>query len=671
MSSNKIKQQIEELRREIEVHNRLYYQEQSPIITDQQYDKLLRELARLEDENPEYKTLFSPTMKVGAKPAKEFKNFPHTTQMLSLNNAFSFSEVEDFNRRVIKILEENEHNTEDIEYICELKIDGLSVAIIYEDGILKRAGTRGDGTTGEEITQNVLNIAPIPHKINTTGFFEVRGEVYLPYASFEQLNIEREKLGQPLFANPRNAASGSLRQLNAEVTKTRNLNIFAYGIGKVDEENMSSSQSAALEIIRKNNIPINENYKVCKTLEEVKEYIDKWDILRHELPYGTDGVVIKVNSFSLQKEIGFVARAPRFAIAYKFAPEEAETVVKDIKIQVGRTGALTPVAEMDPVILSSTKVSRATLHNMDEIERKDIRIGDRVIVRKAGEIIPEIVRSLPEFRQGQERNFIMPDECPACNAKIYKPEDEVAYYCVNPYCKAQKLERIVHFASRDAMDIDGLGPRIIEQIMEETELLNDPADLYKLTINDIIMLDRQAQKSAENLINAIDLSKNPELKRFIFALGIRNVGKESAELIANYVGSIEVLEQISADELENIDSIGKIIAKTISEYFALSESKELLKKFAEFGVIPKSCERKKVGGKLTNLTFVFTGTLSSITRSEGEEMVKNEGGKTSGSVSKKTNFVVLGTDAGSKHQKAVELGVKIISEEEFLEMMKG
>ena len=668
--SNEIKKKIEELRQEIELHNRLYYQKDAPIISDQQYDKLLRELMMLEDGHPEYKTLFSPTMKVGAPPVKEFKPFAHTTPMLSISNAFSFEEVRDFNRRALNILRDNDSEIEDVEYICELKIDGLSVALIYEDGILTGAGTRGDGTLGENITANVMAIDSIPKTVKTKGVFEVRGEAFLLYDTFDKINAERKKDGLPLFANPRNAASGSLRQLDPNVTKKRGLSFFAYGIGSNSGNNDPETQSAALELINENHIPINKNFKVCKTLSEVEEFLCKWETLRHSLNYGIDGVVIKVNSFALQRELGSVARSPRFFTAYKFAPEEAETVIKDIKVNVGRTGAITPIAEMEPVIISASKVSRATLHNMDEIERKDIQIGDRVVVHKAGEIIPEIVRSLPEFRNGTESKFKMPEKCPSCCEKIFKFDGEVAYYCINPFCKAQLMEKIVHFASRDAMGIDGLGPKIIEQIMNETKLLHDPSDLYKLTVNDIIKLERKAERSSNNLIDSIQASKTPSLKKFIYALGIRYVGREGAELIADYAGNLANLQMMTEEDLKKIDGVGDVVAKTVAEYFALKETKNLLKKFSDVKVVPEFGEATQKGDKFSGMTFVFTGVLDGITRKEGEEMIKTEGGKSSSSVSKKTDYIVAGKDAGSKLDKAQELGVKIINETQFLAMLK-
>ncbi len=668
MTKEEAKKRIEELRKEINYHNYLYYVKNAPIISDEEYDALMRELQELEAKFPEFITPESPTQRVGAQPAEEFKKVKHKIPMLSLLNAFSFEELRDWDERVKKLL----NTKKEIEYSAELKIDGVSVSLIYEDGKFKLGATRGDGYTGEDITMNLKTIHSVPlilnpgwEKLVKGKILEVRGEVLMPRESFLKLNKEREKKGESLFANPRNAAAGSLRQLDPKITAQRDLDTFIYYIVQGGTQ---KTQIEVLQDLEKLGFKVNPNYKLCKGIEEVIDYCKKWQEEVKKLPYDADGAVIKVNDLSLHEKLGYVARAPRWAIAFKFPVEQAETELLDIKVQVGRTGALTPVAILKPVFVAGSKISHATLHNEDEIRRKDIRIGDKVIIQKAGAVIPEVVRALKEKRTGKEKIFKMPKKCPVCGAPVIRPKGEAIVRCSNPNCFAMRRRAVLHFVSREAFDIEGIGPSLVDQLFENN-LISDPADLYSLTKEELQALERYAEKSAENVYNAIQSRKEIPLGRFLYALGIRHVGSETAEDLANYFGSLEKIKKAPLEEFLKVYGIGEKVAKSIYEFFRNPTNLKLIEKLKKAGVkiIEKSKPKTQ---KLKGLTFVFTGELESMTREEAKTKVRELGGKPSSSVSKNTDFVVVGKNPGSKYERAKKLGIKIISEEEFLKLIK-
>ncbi|HOF89666.1 MAG TPA: NAD-dependent DNA ligase LigA, partial [Armatimonadota bacterium] len=642
----------ERLRAEIERHNYRYYVLDAPEITDAEYDKLLRELEALEAAHPELVTPASPTQRVGAAPAKEFGTVRHRAPMLSLGNAFGHEEVRDFDRRVKRGL-----GTEaDVPYACELKIDGLAVSLTYEDGVLVTAATRGNGVEGEDITRNIRTIPAVPLRLRPVadlgGVIEVRGEVYLSRAEFDRINAEREERGEPPFANPRNAAAGSVRQLDPRITAARRLAIFCYALGKSGPLAFGT-HAELLAFIRDAGLPVNPQFRLAANADEVLEFCDAWEVERHTLSYDIDGVVVKVNDLDAQAALGFVSRSPRWAIAYKYAPEQAETTVRDIVVQVGRTGALTPVAIMDPVALAGSVVARATLHNEDEIRRKDIRIGDRVVIQKAGEIIPEVVRAIPEARDGDEREFVMPDRCPACGAEVVRPEGEAVARCTGVACPAQVKQRIEHFVARGALDIQGVGPALVEQLIANG-LIHDTADLFTLTADQLAGLERMGKKSAENVVAAIQGAKQPPLGRLIFALGIRYVGETVAEILAAHFCSLERLAAATEEELRGIPGIGPQIAGSVFVAFQQEQMACLLDKLRAAGVAPRAPAAPAVPvavGPFSGKTVVFTGALS-IPRDDAEAMVKTLGGKASSRVSKKTDVVVVGENAGAKADKA-------------------
>ncbi|RMF95035.1 MAG: NAD-dependent DNA ligase LigA [Candidatus Schekmanbacteria bacterium] len=665
MNEEEIKRKIEALKKEINYHNYCYYVLDSPEIPDAEYDRLFRELKKLEEENPHLITPDSPTQRVGAAPLEEFNRIRHLTRLFSLDDAFSEGEVLEFDQRIRKGLGKNVEFT----YVAEPKIDGLAVNLLYENGIFVSGATRGDGEVGEDITQNLKTIrsltlhmldSDIPHPSR----IEIRGEVYISKEDFIKLNDERIAAGEPIFANPRNAAAGSLRQLDPKITASRSLNIYLYGMGLCEGIEFLNHYDF-LQTIKKWGFRVNPEIKICHKIEDVLEYFKYIENKRNELEYEIDGVVVKVNEFELQRLLGEKTRAPRWALAIKFKPEEALTIVEDITVQVGRTGILTPVAKLTPVNVGGVEISRATLHNLDEIRRKDIRIGDTVTVRRAGDVIPEVVSAIKSKRTGKEKIFEMPTACPVCGAHIIR---EGAYFrCTSISCPAQIKEGIKHFASRGAMDIEGLGDKLVDQLVEK-EIVKDLADIYFLKADKLANLERMGKKSAENLIKAIERSKRCQLSRFIYALGIKLVGEYTAKLLADNFHSIENLKKKTEEELLEIDGIGPEVASSIVNFFKEEENLRVIEKMFSAGLVIEKTEAKK-GRKFEGKSFVFTGALKSFTREEAKRIVEAEGGKASSSVSKKTDYVVAGEDAGSKLDKAKELGVTIISEDEFIEMI--
>jgi len=663
--SNNVKRKIEELREKIRYHNYRYYVLDDPIISDNEYDQLMRKLIELERKYPQHISSSSPTQRVGAEPVSEFMAIRHITPMFSLSNAFSDEELIAFDQRIKKLIPQRK-----IDYIVELKIDGLAVALVYENGIFIRGATRGDGITGEEITSNLRTIKTIPLKLfgNDIPFrIEVYGEVYMKRSDFEKLNEERMKNEESLFANPRNASAGSVRQLDPRITAQRPLDTFIYR-ATFPEGHKFKNHIEVLNYLKKIGFKVNPYIKLCQDIKEAINYCRKWIEKKEELDYEVDGMVIKVNSLSLREELGSTTRSPRWAIAYKFPAQQVTTKVRDIIVQVGRTGALTPVAILDPVRISGSVVQRATLHNEDEIKRKDVRIGDTVLVQKAGEVIPEVVKAIKEKRVGKEKEFVMPSKCPVCGSKVFRPEGEVVSRCNSLTCSAQIKERIRHFASRDAMDIEGLGPAIIEQLVEK-RLIRDISDLYFLKRDNIISLERMAEKSADNLLAAIEKSKEKSLVHLIYGLGIRYVGVHTSEVITRYYPTLDKFRKADLEELIEINEIGPKIAESIVLFFKEKENLNIIEKLRRaglnFGQEKEKRKKEKEVQILTGKQFVLTGTLRDFTRSQAKEIISRLGGRVTGSVSKRTDYVVAGEDPGSKYQKAKKIGVPIINEEEF------
>jgi DNA ligase (NAD+) len=660
---------VVELRDAINRHNYLYYVLDQPEISDAEYDLLFRELEKLEKAFPDLVTPDSPTQRVGAAPLEKFAQVTHRVPMLSLEDAFSEEEMRDFDERVKRFL--GLPADREIDYVCEPKMDGLAVELIYEEGQFAVGATRGDGFVGEDVTQNLRTVRAIPLHLRTSNppqLLEVRGEAYLPLDSFRRLNAEREEEGDAPFANPRNAAAGSLRQLDPRITAKRPLALFCYAPGEVTGHEFTS-QHGFLGAMREWGLPVNPLIEKCAGLAGVLSYYRKVTEKRDELPYEIDGVVVKVDSYRLQRELGEKSRSPRWAVAWKFPPRQAVTVIEDIVPQVGRTGVITPTAHLRPVEVSGVTVSRATLHNWEEMERKDIRIGDTVVVERAGDVIPAVVQVLTDKRTGGERPLPIPAHCPACGSEVVKIPGEVAVRCLGLSCPAQIRESIIHFASRRAMDIEGLGEKYVEQLLR-LGLVKNVADLYYLTRDDFMQFERMGDKLAENLLTAIERSKHRELARFIFALGIRHVGEHTARLLATAFGSMEHLEKATEEELLSIREIGPQVAQSICTFFHNPENQRVIERLVAAGVTP-SVEEKRVGGKFTGKTFVFTGALTRFSRDDAKRLVEREGGHAAGSVSKKTDFVVAGAEAGSKLDKAKELGVTVLSEEEFLAMVES
>lgn len=663
MDFGQIKRKLEDLRNAINKYNYEYYVLDMPSITDQEYDLLIRELIEIEEKYPELITSNSPTQRVGDIPLEHFNKVSHKVPLLSLSNAFNEDELLDFDRRVRQTIK-----NDTVEYMTELKIDGLAVSLIYQNGELIRGATRGDGVVGEDITLNLKTIRSIPLKLEERIDIEVRGEIYLPKREFEKINRLRSENGEQLFANPRNAAAGSVRQLNPKIAASRALDIFLYGVGSI--ENMGIlSHSEALTHLEKLGFKVNKERQLYNNIEDVIKFILEWTEKRSTLSYDIDGIVVKVNSFQQQKYLGVTAKSPRWAIAYKFPAEEVITVLENIEVNVGRTGVITPIAELQPVLIAGSTVRRATLHNEDIIKEKGIMLGDYVVVRKAGDIIPEIVKVLPERRNGSERKFYMPTVCPACKSELTRFEDEIALRCINPKCPAQILEGIIHFASRNAMNIDGLGEKITEQLFDE-KLLSSIADLYSLKEENLISLERMGVKSVRNLLEAIEKSKDNSLEKLIFGLGIRHVGAKAAKILAEKYNTIDNLMNATKEDLMAIEEVGPKMANSITSFFNKSEVQEIINMLKSQGVnmVYKGLSFDDINrdSVFNNKTIVLTGSLSNYTRGEATRLLEDLGAKITSSVTKQTNLLIIGDNAGSKLEKAKEFGITILDENEFI-----
>ena len=659
-----VKKEMEELRQKLRHHEYQYYVLDEPEISDAAYDKLMNRLKELEKANPQLATEDSPTVRVGGAPREGFQTVRHERAMLSLDNAFSSDALRDWDRRV-----REGSGQEKIEYIAEHKFDGLSISLQYRDGVLARAVTRGDGTTGEDVTPNVKTIRSVPLRVHASvlkkaklaGSFEVRGEIMMTRKAFEALNRQQEQTGGKLYMNARNSAAGSVRVLDPAITAARRLDFFSYYF-LVDGKVPFPKHSDSLEILKQLHFRASDDWKLCQGIEAVIAYCEDWDEKREKLPYEIDGVVIKVNSTGIQNELGYTSKAPRWAIAYKYPARQETTVVNDIRVNVGRTGALTPVAFLEPVQVGGVTVSRSTLHNMDEVERLGVQIGDTVLIERAGEVIPHVLKVVKEGKN--RKPFRMPKNCPECGSAIHKSEDEVAYRCVNAACPAKRKESLLHYASRHAMDIDGLGEKIVDQLVDKG-LVKDVADLYTLKEDEVAALERMAEKSAQNLLEEIAASRKTSLARLIYALGIRFVGERTGQLLAENFSSLEELAEASEEQLVAVPEVGPKVAAAIAEFFSEPANKRLIKKLRDNGVRPKAEKREVKSDKLAGKSFVFTGGLDHRSREEAGEIVKQHGGTVSSSVSKKTSYVVVGADPGSKYDKAKELGVPILTEPEF------
>ena len=658
---------IKNLQKTLNEYAYFYYVKDQPKVLDSEYDKLYQELVQLETQYPESITPDSPTQRVGGVILDGFEKAVHEVPLYSLNDAFSKEELEAFDARVAKAL--GHHN---YSYECELKIDGLSISLRYENGRFVRGATRGDGSVGENITENLKTVRSIPMTLPERISIEVRGECYMPKESFMKLNQAREQEGLETFANPRNAAAGSLRQLDTKVTAQRNLSTFLYTVAEFGPLEVAT-QEDALQALERLGFKINPNRRICQTVDEIWEYITEYHEKRADLPYEIDGIVIKVNDLNLQDELGFTVKAPRWAIAYKFPPEEAETVIREIEWTVGRTGVVTPTAVMDPVVVAGTTVSRASLHNMDYIEAKDLRLNDHVIIYKAGDIIPEVDHAIVEKREAASTPYPKPTHCPVCGSELVHLEEEVALRCINPKCSAQMKEGLSHFVSRQAMNIDGLGPKVIEQ-MYEKELVKDVADLYYLTQEQLLTLDKIKEKSANNLLHAIEVSKANSAERLLFGLGIRHVGAKAAKILLEHYETIENLSQAKAEDILNLHTMGETIANSLTTYFANDEVRELLAELKAAGVNLRylgvtQAQLASVESPFKDKTIVLTGKLTTYTRDEAKAKIESLGGKVTGSVSKKTDLVIAGADAGSKLTKAQSLGIEVWSEEQMVEAL--
>ncbi|NPV82509.1 MAG: NAD-dependent DNA ligase LigA [Candidatus Aminicenantes bacterium] len=661
LSREEARKRIAELRRQIVYHEKKYYVDNDPQISDYEFDQLVAELRRLEEAYPEFLTPDSPTQRVGEKPVEGFPTITHRRPMLSIDNCYDVDGLKEFDERIRKLLP-----GEKIEYVCELKIDGLSMSILYLDGRYHQAVTRGDGFRGDEVTAQVKTIRSLPLTIPLKEEVEVRGEVYLPYESFKKINQEREKRDEPLFANPRNAAAGSIRLLDPREVAGRNLDIFLYYIF-IDGKEMPS-QWENLQQLKKLGFKTNPASRLCRSLEEVMDYYREWTEKRDSLEYDVDGVVIKVNSTRQRELLGTTAKSPRWAISFKFPARQATTRIKEIIIQVGRTGALTPVAILEPVQISGTTISRCTLHNEEELKRKDIRVGDYVLLERSGDVIPHVVSVMKERRTGREKPFAWPKNCPVCHTAIYKEEGEAISRCINPSCPARIRESILHFASRRAMNIEGLGEALVDQLLD-SGLIKQIPDLYHLKYEDLVKLERMGPKSARNLLDQIEESKSRELWRLIFALGIRQVGEKLAQSLARKFLDLEKLARASQEELMALEDVGPKVAASIVFFFRQPENLKLLERLKAAGLKFREKAEKAGPQPLQGLSFVLTGTLSSMTRDQAKEKIESLGGSVSSSVSKKTDYLVVGEEPGSKLEKARELGVKTLDEKEFLKMI--
>jgi len=664
------KKEIEQLREKLRHHEYRYYVLDDPEISDAAYDKLMQRLQALEAAHPELITPDSPTVRVGGTPREGFQTVRHARAMLSLDNAFSYDVLRDFDRRV-----RESSGLEKIEYIAEHKFDGLSISLQYAGGKLVRGVTRGDGTTGEDVTPNVKTIRSIPLQMDAAALkkaklpssFEVRGEVLMTRKAFEALNRQQELSGGKIFVNARNSAAGAVRVLDPSITAARRLDFFAYYLF-VDGKVPFPKHSESLGALKQLHFRASDDWKLCNGIEAVIAYCEDWDAKREKLPYEIDGVVIKVNSTGIQNELGFTSKAPRWAIAFKYPARQETTVVNDIRVNVGRTGALTPVAFLEPVQVGGVTVSRSTLHNMDEVERLGVQIGDTVLIERAGEVIPHVLKVVNEGKN--RRPFHMPTKCPECGSAIHHVEGEVAYRCVNAACPAKRKESLLHFASRHAMNIDGLGEKIVDQLVDKG-LVKDVADLYLLKEDEVAGLERMAEKSAQNLLEEIEGSKKSSLARLIYALGIFSVGERTGQLLAEQFSSLEELAAAKEEQLEAVNEVGPKVAASIVEFFSEPANRQLIKKLNKVGVHPTAEKRQVKSDKLAGKSFVFTGGLANRSREEAGELVQQHGGKVSGSVSKKTDYVVVGTDPGSKYDKAKELGVSILTEPEFEKLLRA
>ena len=655
--------EIAQLRKEIEKHNYNYYVADNPTISDYDYDMMMQRLIRLEEEHPELADENSPTKRVGGAVLKEFEQVTHEIQMQSLGDVVSEEELKEFDGRVRAAVDE------DPEYVVEMKIDGLSVSLEYENGRFMRGSTRGDGNVGENITENLKTVKSIPLVIeNAPRHLEVRGEVYMPKKSFAKVNAEKEENGEAVFANPRNAAAGSLRQLDSKITARRSLDIFIFNVQSIEGKEFKTHREG-LDWLESVGFRVSPTREVVHSIEDAYRVIERIGEERSGLPFDIDGAVVKVNSLRLREVLGSTSKVPKWAIAYKFPAERQETTVEDIFVQVGRTGVITPNAQLTPVRVAGSMISRATLHNEDYIRERDIRIGDRVLIQKAGDIIPEVAKVLTEKRTGAERVFEMPKVCPACGEPLFREEGEAALRCVSTNCPAQRIRSIIHFVSRGAMDIEGLGESVVEQLVNEG-LVSNTADLYYLKYEDIVGLERFADKSAKNLIDAIDKSRSNPLDRLICGLGIRLIGARGAKAIANRFGNMDAVMNASAEDFIQIDDVGEKMAESAAHYFAEPETVTLIERMKAAGV-NMTAEQTAAGGILEGKTFVLTGTLPTLKRGDAQKLIEENGGKVLGSVSKKTDFVVAGEAAGSKLDKAQSLGVAVISEDELLEMLNG
>jgi DNA ligase (NAD+) len=652
------KDRIEKLRDQIREHEYRYYVLADPTISDYDFDQLMRELQKLEQENPELVTPDSPTQRVGGEPAKEFPSHTFAFPMLSLENAYSEDELRDWERRALQLA-----GTESVDYVAELKIDGLSVALIYENGLLSKGVTRGDGRTGEVVTGNVRTIRSIPLRLHEDATVEIRGEVFFSLNAFRQLNEQREQAGEPRFANPRNAAAGSLRQLDPGMVAKRALDFYGYWIHPTRHE-----QSENLKWIMSLGLKVNPHRKLCHSLQEVIDFYRHWEEHRDDLDYEIDGVVVKVNSIELQGKLGSTSKSPRWAIAVKFPARQATTRLLNIRVQVGRTGALTPVAELEPVLLGGTTIRNATLHNEDEIARLGVQINDRVLLERGGDVIPKVVSVV---EQSPDRvPFEMPSRCPVCGAEVYREEGEAVRRCLSQTCPAKLKESLLHWASRRAMKIDGLGERLVDQLVAK-DMVHDVSDLYKLTTEQLEELERMGRKSAQNLVKEIEASRSLEFWRLLFGIGIRHVGERTAQILARHFGSMEALENASPDDLERVNEVGPKLAESIHQFLLQPENNALIRRLAQAGLPMKADLSESAPGEqpLSGKTFVLTGTLDTMTREEATALIEARGGKVSSSVSKKTAFVVAGSDAGSKLEKARNLGVAILNEEQLRAML--
>jgi DNA ligase (NAD+) len=667
--NKKVIENIEDLRSKIRYHDGKYYVENMPEISDYEYDQLMKELERLESAHPQLISPDSPTQRVSGEPVSKFTSIEHRIPMLSIENTYSEEELREFDKRIRRILKD----VDEIEYVVELKIDGIAITLWYENGIFMRGATRGNGFRGDDVTMNLRTVKDIPLRFlcikdkEIPPVIEIRGEIYLPNKAFQRLNERREETDEPQFANPRNAAAGSLKLLDPHTTAKRPLRLFAYTFG-YEENNRFTNHIECLEAIKEFGLPVNPHYKLCRDIDEVISYCNSWETKKSNLDYQVDGMVVKVNSLELHDRLGSTSKAPRWIMSYKFNPEDATTKIEAIKVQVGKTGTLTPVAELSPVQLSGTTVSRASLHNFDEIKRKDIRVGDYVVVQKAGEIIPQVVKVIKEKRTGNVKKFDVPERCPVCGGDVIK--EKVFLKCYNPLCTAQSKRRIMYFASRNAMDIEGFGPAIIEQLVDK-KVVEDYADIYSLKFDDLEPLERMGEKSARNLLDAIGKSKGRDLHCLICALGIQNIGTHAADVLSKHFGTLDKLMDASVEELDEIFEIGEITAKGIVDFFSNSHTKDVINKLKAAGVNLSAIRKEaKTASNIAGKSFVVTGTLNGYTRKEIEDIIKNLGGRVSSAVSGKTDFLIAGESPGSKLETAKKLGTTILSKDEFENLIK-